>query len=243
MGIRVQPKEIEIPEGDPFKNDLLGRKEPIEILTRLVGTIEGPCVMAVDALWGSGKTTFIKLWHQYLLNNNLDVVRFNAWENDFCNDPFVALLGELTSSSELQKSDKFKKFKEAGIRCAQYFVSNAVTQMTAGIMNPSKLAESLKEKPSEKETDRRLEVYKDAKGAMEEFKEALKSMVSPTGDETGKKDANEKSPQETAASNEKQRGPLIVIIEALKSMVSPTGDETGKKDANEKITPRNCGIK
>jgi hypothetical protein len=30
MGIRIQPREIEVPEDDPLKNDLLGRKEPAE---------------------------------------------------------------------------------------------------------------------------------------------------------------------------------------------------------------------
>ena len=32
MGIRIQPREIEVPEQDPFKYDLLDRKEPVEIL-------------------------------------------------------------------------------------------------------------------------------------------------------------------------------------------------------------------
>ena len=29
MGIRIQPREIDVPPADPFKNDLLGRKEPV----------------------------------------------------------------------------------------------------------------------------------------------------------------------------------------------------------------------
>ena len=48
MGIRVRPVEIEMPEDDPFKNDLLNRKEPAQILTRLIGGIEGPCVLAIE---------------------------------------------------------------------------------------------------------------------------------------------------------------------------------------------------
>ena len=96
MGIRVQPLEIEIPEDDPFKNDLLGRKEPAEVLTHLVGSIEGPCALAVDAPWGAGKTTFIKLWSQYLRNEGFPVVEFNAWENDYSGAPFVVLSSELT---------------------------------------------------------------------------------------------------------------------------------------------------
>ena len=87
MGIRIQPREIDVPENDPFKNDLLGRKESVEVLTHLVGSLEGPCVLAVDAAWGNGKTTFLRIWAQYLRNRGFPVVEFNAWETDFSGTP------------------------------------------------------------------------------------------------------------------------------------------------------------
>ena len=96
MGIRIQPREIDVPENDPFENDLLGRKESVEVLTHLVGNLEGPCVLAVDAAWGTGKTTFIRIWAQHLRKQEFPVVEFNAWETDFSGDPFVALSAELT---------------------------------------------------------------------------------------------------------------------------------------------------
>ena len=46
MGIRIQPKEVIIlddPNGNPFKDDLLNRKESVEILTHILTSIEGPC--------------------------------------------------------------------------------------------------------------------------------------------------------------------------------------------------------
>ncbi len=54
MGIRIQPREIDVPKNDPFKNNLLGRKESVEVLIHLIGNLEGPCVLAVDAAWGTG---------------------------------------------------------------------------------------------------------------------------------------------------------------------------------------------
>ena len=99
MGIRIQPREIVIsddPDGDPFENDLLDRKEKAEVLTSLVSNIDGPCTMAVDAAWGAGKTTFLKMWAQYLRNEGFPVVEFNAWETDASGDPFVALTTEIT---------------------------------------------------------------------------------------------------------------------------------------------------
>ena len=67
-GVQIQPRDIDVPAEDPFRNDLLDRKQPAEILTHLVGSIEGPCVIAVDAAWGAGKTTFLRLWAQQLRN-------------------------------------------------------------------------------------------------------------------------------------------------------------------------------
>lgn len=95
MGIRIQPREIDVPKNDPFKNDLLGRKKPVEVLTHLVGSLEGPCVLAVDAAWGNGKTTFLNMWARYLRNKDFPVVTFNAWETDFSGDPFLAVSREL----------------------------------------------------------------------------------------------------------------------------------------------------
>ena len=58
MSQRIQPRELEIPEHDPFETDLLERKESIEVLTHLIYSFEGPCVMAIDAPWGMVKQRF-----------------------------------------------------------------------------------------------------------------------------------------------------------------------------------------
>ena len=148
MGIRIRPEEIEIPEGgdrDPFEKDLLGRKEPIEILTHLVSTIEGPCVMAVDGPWGSGKTTFINLWYHYLRNKGLNVVRFNAWENDFSDDPFIQLFEELDSFVKEEQLETLggiwkkllKRFNQVDLytNAAKYAGSGALNYMTSGALS------------------------------------------------------------------------------------------------------------
>ena len=103
MTIRIQPLDIEVPEDDPFRYDLLNRKESADVLTRIVGDIEGPCVLAIDAEWGAGKTTFLRMWSQQLHKQGFPIVMFNAWETDFAVDPLVALISEL--SKELGEDD------------------------------------------------------------------------------------------------------------------------------------------
>ena len=113
MRICLRPPEIEVPECSPFENDLLHRKEPVTILTQLVDSIEGPCVLALDAPWGAGKTTFLKIWAQCLRNEGFPVVGFNAWDTDHAEDPFVALVAELTEALSVYRGNSItEKIKE-----------------------------------------------------------------------------------------------------------------------------------
>lgn len=114
MAIKLKAADIEIPSApntSPFENDKLNRREYAELLTNLVTNLEKPCVVAIDAPWGTGKTTFIKMWTQHLRNEKFPVVMFNAWENDFADKPLVALTAELTEGlrehySRLGKTDE-----------------------------------------------------------------------------------------------------------------------------------------
>lgn len=200
MGIRIQPREIDVPEDDPFKNDLLGRKEPAEVLTHLVGSIEGPCVLAVDAAWGAGKTTFLKIWSQHLRNQEFPIVEFNAWETDHSGDPFVALSSELTEGLQEYKDEplepKIAKTKEMATELLRRSVPGVIRVATAGILDISPLME--------KEIGQALASY--AKVRLSEYQEAQKSI-----------NAFRSVLQDMAGTLSEARGnrPLIVVIDEL----------------------------
>ena len=145
MAIRIQPRDIEVPEDDPFKNDLLGRKESVEVLTHLVGALEGPCVLAVDAAWGNGKTTFLRIWAQYLRKQEFPVVEFNAWETDFSGDPFVALSTELTEGLQKFTNESMVKTIDDTKQCAKEVLRRTIPGVirlaTAGILDINPLLE------------------------------------------------------------------------------------------------------
>ena len=170
MGIRIQPREIDVPTEDPFKNDLLGRKESAEVLTYLVGSIEGPCALAVDAAWGNGKTTFLRVWSQHLRNQRFPVVKFNAWETDFSGDPFVALSTELTEGlreyADEPLAEKIDETKKAAKEVLRRAVPGVIRVATAGILNVGPLLE--------KEVGQALASYAEAR--LSEYKEAQKSV-------------------------------------------------------------------
>ena len=86
--------------------------------------------MAVDAAWGAGKTTFLKMWARHLRNEGFPVVEFNAWETDFAGDPFVALSSEITEGlSEWDSptvADKVKDAKDAAQKVLRWVAPGAI---------------------------------------------------------------------------------------------------------------------
>lgn len=200
MGIRIQPREIEVPEDDPFKNDLLGRRESVEVLTHMVGSLEGPCVLAVDAAWGNGKTTFLRIWAQYLRKQDFPIVTFNAWETDFSGDPFVALSTELTDGlqeyadkSIAQKVDDTKKCAKEVLRRA---IPGAVRLATAGILDINPLLEKEVGNALASYAEERLSAYQQAQESVIQFRDTLQGMAD-------------------AVSKSKGGRPLIVMIDEL----------------------------
>ena len=196
---RIQPKDIEIPEENPFKNDQLDRRKMIESLTYLVGATEGPCVIAVDAPWGAGKTTFLRMWSQHLRNQKFPVVEFNAWETDFSDDPFVALCAEMIRGfGEGEGAGPAKEFKEAAVEVIKHIGSNTVEKVTGGLVVPTKLLADLVDTA----TQERLDKYQKAQKVIEEFKEKLESMAG----------ARTTGAEQTEPDDHK---PLVVMIDEL----------------------------
>lgn len=89
---------------DPFKECKLKRKQHALILTKIVQNYKDGFVLAVNNPWGTGKTTFVKMWRQHLENEKFRAIYFNAWENDLQESVFVALLSELGNLDKATKA-------------------------------------------------------------------------------------------------------------------------------------------
>ena len=199
MGIRIQPREIDVPEDDPFKNDLLSRREPAEVLTHLVGVLEGPCVLAVDAAWGAGKTTFLNIWSKHLRNQKFPVVKFNAWETDHAGDPFVALSSELTKGlREYEGTDKglAEKISNAATEVLHRAVPGVIRLATAGILDVGLLVEKEAGQVLASLAEKSLSRYQEAQKSVEAFRGVLQNMAN-------------------ALSKSGENRPLIVVIDEL----------------------------
>ncbi|MEM8968622.1 MAG: P-loop NTPase fold protein [Bacteroidota bacterium] len=79
----IKHTEIEIIPDNPFTNCKLGRQKYADVLTGIVNLYDDGFVLAINNKWGTGKTTFVKMWEQDLKGKEYQTVCFNAWENDF----------------------------------------------------------------------------------------------------------------------------------------------------------------
>ena len=185
MGIRIQPRDIEVPEDDPFRHDLLGRRDAVDTLTHLVGNIEGPCVLAVDAAWGAGKTTFLNIWAQHLRNQGFPVVEFNAWETDFSEEPFVTLSSELTEGlrecAGKPLGGKIHAFKKTAKEVLRHISPGAIRVATARIpIVGSELGIALASYAKEK-----LSQHQEARKSVAEFKRVLQGLAAALSEANG----------------------------------------------------------
>src|SRR5690606_23738482 len=134
---------------DPYRDEELSRKETGEGLTEFVLSANDSVVVCIDAPWGQGKTTFLRMWEQHLKNNDIPTIYFNAWESDFSDDALVCLIGEISSSiNELSKTgDESKvreylgKTKDIGVALLKRSVPVAAKIATAGALDLDKVTE------------------------------------------------------------------------------------------------------
>lgn len=112
--MKFKHSDIDIPSDDPFKNCQLNRKEDADILTQIVQKYAEGFVLSINGEWGTGKSTFVKMWKVDLELQGIKSIYFNAWENDFISDPMVALLGELHKITTSTTQDLFSTILQTG---------------------------------------------------------------------------------------------------------------------------------
>jgi len=176
--MNLRHPNINIPEDNPFLNCKLERKKYAEILKVVVSSGDG-FVLAINNEWGTGKTTFIKMWRQLLINENFRTIYFNAWENDFETTPLPAILAELRNILTPSNENKFKSVLNSGAKVVQNVVPAIakglmkryvdIEELTEGVEGVAKAATELLNEEIKKHTSRQ-------KGMLE-FRKNLEDFV------------------------------------------------------------------
>ncbi len=102
------------------ENDKLERlgfsKNLTNAITKFYPLHDESYVVSLNAPYGSGKTTFLKMWQESIKDKH-HVIYINAWETDFDEEPIIpiisALLKEIDKKKNSIPTEVIKSFKEA----------------------------------------------------------------------------------------------------------------------------------
>lgn len=171
----------------PFQDDQLEREAIADNLGRIISARGGPFVLAIDSAWGTGKTTFVEMWRHSLANDGFPTLYYNAWENDFAEDPLISLISELRTLTEMGDlsskgsevlADQYNKVKKLGTTIIKRGLPIGARLLTAGILNirSEDLSNAFGEF-AESIVEDRIEDHYKQKSSIEEFKNELKTIA------------------------------------------------------------------
>lgn len=111
-----------------FKDDKLDREKYSDFLTEIISnpskykrlSDSDSLTIAIDSSWGTGKTTFLDMWKNKLEEiEEFTIISYNAWENDFANDPLESFIYTILNHSIFsneQNSDTIKKIAKTSLK-------------------------------------------------------------------------------------------------------------------------------
>lgn len=158
-------------EDNPFAEDRLCRSQYAYSLCNIINAYSDTgCVISINGEWGTGKTTFVKMWQKHLQSINYRTIYFNAWETDYVSDPLVALLGELKEI--VGDNEKFRNIC-GHLGRISFAVGKALFKHTTGI-DVDGIAD---------EISNQIDDYSKQKTTLEEFKRLLAEYVATAAED------------------------------------------------------------
>jgi len=185
--VNFKPPSIVVNPESPWENDDLKRQEFGSILEGMINAGASGSVIALDAGWGHGKTTFLKRFRHSLERNNYQVVSYNAWENDYTSEPLVALIEEFTSQCKVSAT-KIKKLKQLSVPFLKHALPAAVSLASAGLIKADSDIESVISSALLGYSKAQFEAYSAGKKSLKKFKKQLAKVAEQATDidENGK---------------------------------------------------------
>lgn len=131
---------IEMPEENPFKNDRFDRKSIVDNFMNIIENIDESLIISIDSGFGTGKTTLIKMWELFINNSDefkdkYETLYFNAWSNDYMEDPLIAILSEIEINDKSQEGSTLEAVKNFGKKISKPVISTALKIATSGLIN------------------------------------------------------------------------------------------------------------
>ncbi|MFD1091804.1 KAP family NTPase [Providencia rettgeri] len=109
----ILPVQPNFNDGFTSENDIFGRKKLYEQIKNIVSmSSDESIVLGLDDDWGNGKTSFVKMVEGEIAkyeSDNINVIYFDAFKNDYQSDPLLAMISSIYSMIETKTNNtKFK---------------------------------------------------------------------------------------------------------------------------------------
>lgn len=119
---KIEDRSTTFDEKDVWADDKLGLcGDAAERLNGIVSGQELPLTISLNGAWGSGKTFFLTRFVENYNKRNPEgrAVYFNAWQDDFLDDPLLAIIGQLKKviKGDSKSSSIYQKIKSAVLPC------------------------------------------------------------------------------------------------------------------------------
>ncbi|HDY92375.1 MAG TPA: hypothetical protein ENH67_11600 [Pseudoalteromonas sp.] len=198
MKLAIKHQETRIDDNSSY---IFGRKEFSVSLKNIFNNTDGGFVLAIDATWGEGKTSFIhQLIHDLKFSTDLIPIYYDAFANDFSSDTFLSIGATISyevekhfnKKSQTDKNHKktqeqiqhLKKVtKNTAIELVKLGTNLAVKSLTAGVVDSSELVKVTTNAFNtatfgtlELDLKKKFEAYENSKATIQSYVEALQSV-------------------------------------------------------------------
>ena len=161
--INLKLPQAPVSHDQPWNDDLLDRQQLATTLTNLLRTQSHPFTISIHGYWGTGKTFLLQRWQQDLHSQEFPAIYFNAWEDDFCDDPLIAILGQL---DEYFRQPRLSRLRDTA-------VESAIPALRQTAQTVLKATTGLTVDLNQSESPTLLDAYREQRRAKDQLKEAL----------------------------------------------------------------------
>ncbi|MBD5164578.1 P-loop NTPase fold protein [Helicobacter sp.] len=189
--MKLKDNFYDVNENCTFENDKLNREIIANRLTSILKSAETSpqgLILALNAQWGNGKTTFIKMWKNMLDKDyKIPNLYFSAWEEDYTKEPLIAVLGELNrylTKNKIQ-NENFNQAVESVQKIFKRILPTLLKISVKGLFNKIGIDNELLQEASQAFTEESaktlIEDYSKEKECLTQLKENLTKVFEVTG--------------------------------------------------------------
>ncbi|MEL7834852.1 KAP family P-loop NTPase fold protein [Fodinibius sp. Rm-B-1B1-1] len=193
----IPPYYERVKEGS-VRNDFFNREDFKDNLTNLLSSTEDSLTLTINADWGEGKTTFIKLWKDELEESEQFIpIYYDAFENDFASDAFISIAVTIQEAIKRHYEkfdldhdkehliDGYKEVaKKLGIELVKMGANTTLKLATGGLLKADSIwdilfdkAEELDKRENKGLVSEKYDAFLNRRKTIQEYQEALEALL------------------------------------------------------------------